>query len=291
MRQRCSRMTGGRATSSSRKLSAQVMATRMPTQVSVRSSSRLSRSRMAATSGAPGAARCAATAWTPLLSTANMAAQPTAVSTTVGRVSQASGPASETRTAPGTVRWKVAEIAAPASPSAAELNARRYTGVGRTRRNNTAPMTSGASIAYRGGSSSAMGSHHAESRSRDIPDGWPSLRIASMQITAAPSSAANRITSAACSGVMASCQPISPRSQATTVSTYATNRAGIRSSGQRDARSGGRPPTAVSLGDHRASRCRPCWRYLTASCTADMPLPIMCQADPDHNPGAGHHVR
>src|SRR5690242_5509431 len=48
-------------------------------------------------------------------------------------------------------------------------------------------MTNGASSAYSGGSSSAIGSHHAESRSRDTPVGWPSRRSASMQITAAAS--------------------------------------------------------------------------------------------------------
>ncbi len=97
----------------------------MPTQVSVRSSSRLSRSQSSFFSGVSGSATCAATAMMPVLSTANRTAQPIVAGTTVGRVSQVCEPSRVTRTASGTARWKVAEAAAPASPSAAELNTRR----------------------------------------------------------------------------------------------------------------------------------------------------------------------
>ena len=54
--------------------------------------------------------------------TANTTAQATAVSTTEGRVSQAREAVSVANTAFGMARWKVADVAAPASPSAAELN-------------------------------------------------------------------------------------------------------------------------------------------------------------------------
>src|SRR5689334_24515090 len=101
----------------------------MPTQVSVRSSSRVSRSQSSLEMAASGAARWAATATVTELTTANTTAQPTAASITGGRVSQARELDSAVRAvpwvAPGTARWDAAEVAAPASPSAAELNIRR----------------------------------------------------------------------------------------------------------------------------------------------------------------------
>ncbi|HEX5303730.1 MAG TPA: hypothetical protein VFW50_42725 [Streptosporangiaceae bacterium] len=84
-----------------------------------------------------GSARCAATATVNELTTATTTAQPTAASITGGRVSQAREPDSKVWTvlwavlwavpwaAPGTARWNAAEVAAPASPRAAELNSRR----------------------------------------------------------------------------------------------------------------------------------------------------------------------
>ena len=75
--------------------------------------------------GSSGSARCAATATVNEFTTANTTAQATAVSTTDGRVSQAREAVNVANTAFGMTRWKVAEVAAPASPSAAELNIRR----------------------------------------------------------------------------------------------------------------------------------------------------------------------
>ena len=97
----------------------------MPTQVSVSSSSRVSRSPSIFLIGSPGSARWAATATVNEFTTANTTAQATAVSTTGGRVSQARSAPGPASTASGTARWKVAEVAAPASPSAAEPNTRR----------------------------------------------------------------------------------------------------------------------------------------------------------------------
>jgi len=106
----------------------------MPTHVSVRSSSRLSRSQSILASGTSGLARCAATATMPTLSTANRTAQAIAVPITAGRLSQSCDPSRLTWNACGTARWNVADAAAPASPSAAELNTRRYIGIRRARR-------------------------------------------------------------------------------------------------------------------------------------------------------------
>ena len=94
-------------------------------QVSVRSSSRVSRSQSIFLMAASGSARCAAIATVNELTTANTTAQPTAAAITGGRVSQAREPDSVTNMVLGTTRWNVAEVAAPASPSAAELNTRR----------------------------------------------------------------------------------------------------------------------------------------------------------------------
>ncbi len=91
-------ITGGSASRSSRKLSVQVSATRTPTHVSVRSSSKLSRSQSTFASGTPGSARRAATATTPAFTTANRTPHAIAVSTTGGRVSQAFEPSSVTAT-------------------------------------------------------------------------------------------------------------------------------------------------------------------------------------------------
>src|ERR1700677_225756 len=129
----------------------------MPTHDSVRSSSRLSRSHSTLASGASGSARCAATATMHVLTTAKSTAHPTAVITTDGRVSQACEPFKVTDTASGVAAWNMIDVAAPASPSAAELNTRRYTGIRRALRYRTPPTTNGASRAYSGGSSSAIG--------------------------------------------------------------------------------------------------------------------------------------
>src|SRR6266568_5065075 len=102
----------------------------MPMQISVRSRSRVSRSQRIFLMDASGSARCAAAATVNELTTANTTAQAIAVSITDGRVSQAcafsagfaAGLASR---ALGVIRWNVAEVAAPARPSAAELNIRR----------------------------------------------------------------------------------------------------------------------------------------------------------------------
>ena len=75
--------------------------------------------------GSSGSARCAATATVNEFTTANTTAQANAVSTTDGRVTKAREAVSVANTAFGMTRWKVAEVAAPASPSAAELNIRR----------------------------------------------------------------------------------------------------------------------------------------------------------------------
>src|SRR5256885_1532686 len=97
----------------------------MPTQVSVRSSSRVSRSQSIFLIGSSGSARCAATATVNEFTTANTTAQATAVSTTEGRVSQAREAVSVAKTAFGMARGEEAEVAAPASPSAAERDNRR----------------------------------------------------------------------------------------------------------------------------------------------------------------------
>src|SRR5260370_29977011 len=102
----------------------------MPTQISVRSRSRVSRSQRIFLMDASGSARWAAAATVNELTTANTTAQAIAVSTTDGRVSQAcafsAGIAAGLATrALGVIRWKVAEVAAPARPSAAELDTRR----------------------------------------------------------------------------------------------------------------------------------------------------------------------
>src|ERR1700744_432897 len=102
----------------------------------------------------------------------------------------------------------------------------------RARTYSTAPIMNGASKAYSGGSRSAIGSHHADSRSRETPVGCPSRRMASMQITAAASSAPNSSRSRLWMGVSASSQPIRPRTHARTVTKYTMSDAGMESRGQ-----------------------------------------------------------
>ena len=77
-RLRWSRITGGSATTSRMALSAQAIVTRMPTQVSVRSSSIRSRSQSMSASRASGSASQAAIATRQVFSTMKATAQPTA---------------------------------------------------------------------------------------------------------------------------------------------------------------------------------------------------------------------
>src|SRR3954451_5751441 len=97
----------------------------MPTQVSVRSSSRVSRSQSSFLTAVSGSARYAATATVNELTMAKTTAQPIAASMTGGRVSQAREPVAEKEAVLGTTRWKKRDGAAPARPSAAELTTRR----------------------------------------------------------------------------------------------------------------------------------------------------------------------
>ncbi|GAA3104023.1 hypothetical protein GCM10020001_021730 [Nonomuraea salmonea] len=73
----------------------------------------------------------------------------------------------------------------------------------------------GAKSAYTGGRSSATGSHHADSRSRDTPAGMPSRLVASMQTAPHAMRAANVSASRHWKTVNAESMTIATRSRAT----------------------------------------------------------------------------
>ncbi len=138
MRLRCSSSAGGSATSSSSGLSPQAIVTRIPTQISVRSSTVRSRSQSWSASLPSGSASWAATATRNVFSTANTSAQPMAAATSCGR---------RYPERPGVIKWNSAEAAAPARPRAAELNTLRYSAVRRIRTARNRPRIAGAIIA------------------------------------------------------------------------------------------------------------------------------------------------
>ena len=203
-----------------------------------------------ATTAADRAARPARAIRSALTST-NSPAQHAAPSTISG--SRSHGPCGWTRL---NRLWNSSELAAPANPSAAAVNARQYSGPCRARQCAYAPISTGPSIAYCGGSSSAAGSHQAVSRSWVPGGGAPPRRVASTQTIPQPRTTAKSPSWSGTGWRRVSCQAARMNSVAVTAIRYARSRRRLGSRSNAHGASGRRLRPAAVLTVHRALDCR-----------------------------------